>query len=151
MMRFLLLAGVFVVCTTDAFTSCQVYGKQRTTAFKSKNTPVAYDDIVKTSTATYEATLSEQRRRPSRLRRIFSKDTSNQTSEVCSFTYDYDVMEIGSPAFKSSVTDVDIVNTTTAVMLIHPIGVGIGEYGSSIYFIWPKQTWLTNFILNHHF
>ena len=120
----LLLAGIAVACTiitlpTDAFISCQAYGKQRATAFKSSGTDSTDDDvdIVKTSTAKYEATVPAQRHKTSRLRRIFSKDASNQTSEVYSFTYDYNVMEIGSSS-----------NTTTAVVLIHPIGVGIGKF-----------------------
>ena len=89
---------------------------------------------VKTITTTYETSLvsdnytnREEGSKLSRLRRRLSSrkedtPTNHQTSSTpkrYSFTYDYDELVIGQSTNQ---------NTTTAVMLIHPIGVGIGRW-----------------------
>jgi len=84
--------------------------------------------VTKTLSTTYETTLAadqglNQLSRPSRLRRIFRKKNAtedNANPKLYQFKYDYDEMTIGITS-KSS-------QRTTAIMLIHPIGVGIGRW-----------------------
>jgi len=71
------------------------------------------DDIVK-----YGSKLSRLRRRLSRSKK--DTPTNHQTSsKLYRFSYDYNELVIGHSKNQ---------NTTTAVMLIHPIGVGIGRW-----------------------
>ena len=91
---------------------------------------------VKTITTTYETTLVSDKEgiikhgsKLSRLRRRLSSRTkkkdsptdhqTSSTSRLYRFTYDYNELVIGSSTNQ---------NTITAVMLIHPIGVGIGRW-----------------------
>ena len=88
------------------------------------------DDVnIQTVSSTYETQLSFNKivtsSAGSRLRRLFrrrKKDVSNQTS-VYKFTYDYNEMVIGSNTKQQQQS-----SATTAIMLVHPIGVGIGKW-----------------------
>ncbi len=91
--------------------------------FKSTNGH-DHNGLVKTVTTTYETTLAANRetprQSPSRLRRLFRKDADARSDQQRRrFTYDYDELVIGN-ASRS--------NATTAIVLIHPIGVGIGRW-----------------------
>ena len=87
------------------------------------------DTNIQTISSTYETALSSNKivesSAGSRLRRVFrrrKKDVSNQTS-VYKFTYDYNEMVIGSSTKQHQSS-----SATTAIMLVHPIGVGIGKW-----------------------
>ena len=80
----------------------------------------------RTISTSYETSLSsdeDKTRQPSkreRLRKIFRrKDAQNQTSQHFAYDYNYNEMVIDGSS---------VHNTTKAVMLIHPIGVGIGKW-----------------------
>ena len=85
------------------------------------------DDInLQTISSTYETTLSFSKivtsSAGSRLRRVFRRRKKHQTS-VYKFTYDYNEMVIGSNTKQQQQS-----SATTAIMLVHPIGVGIGKW-----------------------
>ena len=92
---------------------------------------------VNTITTHYETTLAADRgikytSRLSRLRKIFrnnnnNADHYNNESKRYSFTYDCDEMILGD-SDDTAINNKPSTKTTTAVMLIHPIGVGIGRW-----------------------
>ena len=104
------------------------------TTYDEKTSSLTILNVNKTIKTTYETTLVSDNggiikygSKLSRLRRRLSRTkedtpTNPQTSSIpkrYSFTYDYNELVIGHSTNQ---------NTTTAVMLIHPIGVGIGRW-----------------------
>jgi len=104
----------------------------RTRLIKVKSASNSHDtddtNVPRTITTTYERTVESDRcggkqQQSSRLqwlRRAFRKNNNAdlQRAKVHHYTYDYDEMSIGNTT----------KSVTTAVMLIHPIGVGIGKW-----------------------
>jgi len=131
---FALLANTVVILSCGAFTcSCinnpiSRNGRRHHTPppiFKATNGGGADDGIgvTKKITTTYEANIlaDQGKQKASRLpwlRRVFRKNMDAPKANLCRFTYDSDELVIGNTS-KSA---------TTAVMLIHPIGVGIGKW-----------------------
>lgn len=88
-------------------------------------------DGVRTITTHYETHLAsgqegEHRYRKFSRRRRFRRggdDAPEEGTKLYRFTYDYNVMTVGGGCTSSNLT-----TTTTGIMLIHPIGVGIGKW-----------------------
>jgi hypothetical protein len=81
--------------------------------------------VVKKRTSTFETTFTvnrstthESNRKLHSLRKFLSRNNTKRTPTSHRITYDYDELVIGNAASEN----------TTAVMLVHPIGVGIGKW-----------------------
>lgn len=116
-----------------AFTSIQTcrYNQNRwyatSTPLLSSSEP--YDVVTKRSTLTFETTFATNRSTQktnkkklmslTRLKKFLSRKSTKSTPTSYKIAYDYDELVIGNASPE---------NTTTAVMLVHPIGVGIGKW-----------------------
>lgn len=121
LLRLALLANA-VVLSCDAFTWCinpaSSNGKRcYPTRSKLKATSNDNFGITKQITSTYEAKQQQLHKLPW-LQRRFRKKADAQKENSYRFTYDTNELVIGDTS----------KSVTTAVMLIHPIGVGIGKW-----------------------
>eukprot|EP00986_Skeletonema_menzelii_P020060 scaffold29997_cov171-Skeletonema_menzelii.AAC.6 len=124
-----LLLLSFVSYYGAAFTSiktCRCHRRFSTSHFSSIN---GANEVVfsKRSTTTFETTFASNRCTQesdknvlslTRLRKFLSRNSTQKPTSY-RIAYDYDELVIGNTSSE---------NTTTAVMLVHPIGVGIGKW-----------------------
>jgi len=106
-----------------AFTSvqtCRYHQNRRYSTLHSSTSDGANEVVTKRST-TFETTFATNRctQEPNRkwLRKFLSRNSTKRTPSY-RIAYDYDELAIGNAAAEN----------TTAVMLVHPIGVGIGKW-----------------------
>ena len=125
----LTLLFVFLVSCRETFAfiqTCRNHQSSRrlNTLQLSSNSEESPKEIVKRATSTFETTFASNRQvqnpRIKKLTNVISRSrvTSKPPNTSYKIAYDYDELIIG---------DTDSANTT-AVMLVHPIGVGIGRW-----------------------
>jgi len=130
----LLLLLLSFVAYGAAFTSIQTccYHQNRrystSTSSLLSSSEGANDVVIKRSTSTFETTFATNRCTQTtnkkllsltRLTKFLSRDSTTILTPSHMIAYDYDELVIGNAIPE---------NTTTAVMLVHPIGVGIGKW-----------------------
>jgi hypothetical protein len=125
-----LLLLLSFVAYDAAFTSTQTrsnhQSSQHSTYVHSSTRSESADEVtVKKLTSTFETTFTANRSTTKEsnikslsLRKFLSRNSTKRTPTSYRITYDYDELVIGNAASEN----------TTAVMLVHPIGVGIGKW-----------------------
>ena len=106
---------------TSSVQTCRYHQNRRYSTLYSSTSDGANEVVTKRSTSTFETKFATNRctQEPNRkwLRKFLSRNSTKRTPSY-RIAYDYDELVIGNAASEN----------TTAVMLVHPIGVGIGKW-----------------------
>ena len=128
----LLLFVAYGTAFSPIQTSCRYQNRwySTSTSLLSASEGANKEVVTKRSTSTFETAFATNRRTQktnkkllslTRLRKFLSRNNTKIPPTSYKIAYDYDELVIGNASPENQ-------NTTTAVMLVHPIGVGIGKW-----------------------